>query len=296
MNLSASSPRSTERDEAIAALELDRYIDGLLALRDEAAARRLRTGATGRRPAARSEGAPADAGPRPEGPATLDGPSVRLTADRLAESLVRVHPSFRFEERLSRRLAALAAAMGGEVGRSEEPELQSAGRRVGRPELPGVGRPEPARAGTLEPSEAATPEPPEAGTAPVRPSRRERLAPPVPVALRHPLVIGGITSAAISIAGAAFLAWRRTRPRHPMARVVRLAHGALGATGSLGATGTLGATGPLAAAAALAERTPRTDRRPRRRRSAILAGLALRAIERRPPTGGASGAPGSGLG
>jgi hypothetical protein len=41
-------------------------------------------------------------------------------------------------------------------------------------------------------------------------------------ALARPVVIGSVvTSAAISLAGAAFVAWRRTRPTDPMARAVR---------------------------------------------------------------------------
>jgi hypothetical protein len=45
-------------------------------------------------------------------------------------------------------------------------------------------------------------------------------------ARNRPLLIGGaLTSAALSIAGAALVAWRRTRPaRSPMARAVRAAH------------------------------------------------------------------------
>jgi hypothetical protein len=44
-----------------------------------------------------------------------------------------------------------------------------------------------------------------------------------PVAIR-PAVIGGVlTSAALSLAGAAFVAWRRSRPTDPMARAIRAA-------------------------------------------------------------------------
>jgi hypothetical protein len=40
--------------------------------------------------------------------------------------------------------------------------------------------------------------------------------------LARPVVIGSVvTSAAISLAGAAFVAWRRTRPGDPMARAIR---------------------------------------------------------------------------
>jgi hypothetical protein len=40
--------------------------------------------------------------------------------------------------------------------------------------------------------------------------------------LPRPVVIGGVlTSAALSLAGAAFVAWRRTRPTDPMTRAAR---------------------------------------------------------------------------
>ena len=42
--------------------------------------------------------------------AALD-PALRLASDRLRRDLVRVHPSFRFEERLAARLAEAAAAL-----------------------------------------------------------------------------------------------------------------------------------------------------------------------------------------
>ena len=49
-------------------------------------------------------------------------PAARRAADRLRHDLVRVHPSFRFEERLATRLAEAAVAMrvpiaAGDVGR-----------------------------------------------------------------------------------------------------------------------------------------------------------------------------------
>jgi hypothetical protein len=46
---------------------------------------------------------------------------------------------------------------------------------------------------------------------------------------RRPVLVGGaVTSAALSLAGAAFVAWRLTRgaPTDPMARAVRLARAA----------------------------------------------------------------------
>lgn len=46
--------------------------------------------------------------------------------------------------------------------------------------------------------------------------------PAIRPAVPRPIVIGSVvTSAAISLAGAAFVAWRRTRPGDPMTRAVR---------------------------------------------------------------------------
>jgi hypothetical protein len=69
----------------IEALVTDRYLEALLAAA-----------------AGRAADAPADP--------SLD-PALRRAALRLRDELVRVHPSFRFEERLARRLAEAAAGM-----------------------------------------------------------------------------------------------------------------------------------------------------------------------------------------
>ena len=132
------SPAAYQRDGEIEAFVVDRYLESLLA----------------RRPAA-SDGVPAE---------------LELTARRLAAALPRFHPSFRFEEALAARLAAVA-------GRIEAGELVHL---------------------------------------PIRPIV------PHPVVPR-PVVLGGVlTSAALSLAGAAFVAWRRTHPTmDPMSRAVR---------------------------------------------------------------------------
>jgi len=155
-----TSPAPLESVE-VEALVTDRYLDALLA-----AAERRTTDATDE---------PAD-------PA-LD-PALRSAAIRLRDELVRVHPSFRFEERLARRLAEAAAGM----------RLATA-----------VGG-----EGTILPFPGAAPD----------------TAPPMP---RRPFLVGGaVTSAALGLAGAAFVAWRRTRgaPTDPMARAIRLARAA----------------------------------------------------------------------
>jgi hypothetical protein len=127
----------------------------------------------------------ADHGPTP---ATPDDP-IRRTADRLANDLPRFHPSFRFEEALAARLAVAAARMRGPAG------LDGASDTV--VPLPGHGP-----AGAAEPFGFGLE---------MWPDRR------------RPLLIGGaVTSAAISLAGAVYVAWRLNRPAAgPMARAAR---------------------------------------------------------------------------
>lgn len=148
-------------------------------------------------------------------------PAARRAADRLRRDLVRVHPSFRFEERLATRLAEAAVAMrlpvaAGEDGRivafrgaaSNDPDPAAdadtaaddaiAASLLGAPDTDAPGN---ATAGS--------------GSSPA--SGRRTAA--------RPLLIGGaLTSAALSIAGAAFVAWRLGRPGRastPMARAAR---------------------------------------------------------------------------
>ena len=120
-------------------------------------------------------------------------PAIRFAAGRLSSDLARVHPSFRFEERLAARLAEVASRMrlAAAAGGGDVPALADSGVD---PAL------DPAFAPGLDP--AADPE----GSH-----------------LARPLLIGGaLTSAALSLAGAAYVAWRRTHPAvPPMARAVR---------------------------------------------------------------------------
>jgi hypothetical protein len=104
-------------------------------------------------------------------------PALRATVRRLRDELVRVHPSFRFEERLGRRLAEAARRMPLAVAAGAEGEVIAF--VPARADAPGAtgsdGRPRPG-----------------AGT--------------------RPLVIGGaLTSAALSLAGACIVVWRATR-------------------------------------------------------------------------------------
>jgi hypothetical protein len=133
-------------------------------------------------------------------------PSIRDAALRLGRDLVRLHPSFRFEERLAARLAQVAAAM----------------------RLPAAAGAEGASVGILPPAlPGLDPDPHDDGIEGVA----EANPPPVPLPagagqIARPILIGGaLTSAALSIAGAAYVAWRRSRaPQSPMARAARAAH------------------------------------------------------------------------
>ena len=168
MNVAGSGHRDRAEVDALVA---DQYLDALLSAGDRGA-----------------DDAPADAALAPE---------MREAARILRRSLVRLHPSFRFEDRLATRLAALAAVQ----ARARAAGSDGAGALIPfpRPETPSGDR-DPLLgailAGELDP--AATP----------AIDVETRLGPG-----RRPLIVGGaITSAAISLVGVAWVAWRASRP------------------------------------------------------------------------------------
>ena len=131
----------------------------------------------------------ADHGPAGAEPA----PDRRRAADRLARDLPRLHPSFRFEEALAARLAEVAARMGLPVAAGAEGMVVPL-----------------ARSGRNDTDSAATED-----------ELDDLIDDPRP-GIGRPLLIGGaLTSAALSIAGAAYVAWRLNRP--PTSAMVRAA-------------------------------------------------------------------------
>ncbi len=184
-----TAPRLPDRDAAqVDALVADRYLDALLAAGER-----------------RAHDVPADAALAPD---------LRHAARVLRRSLVRVHPSFRFEERLATRLADLAAAQSGSAlaaaggGSVIQFPVAAADPASADPLLDAILR------GDLDPTDSAA-------------TRRAAAGPPD----RRPIIVGGaaITSAAISIVGVAIVAWRASRPdARPgsglMGRAARSAH------------------------------------------------------------------------
>lgn len=175
------------RDEHAEVLAVDRYLDTLLAA------------AADRSPPDRTDptGAPAIA------------PALAGAALRLRRDLVRIHPSFRFEERLAARLAATAAGRRVAAG-AESMVVPFRPRR-----LPGSS--DRAAADEAEAVLLAA-----IATGAIDPAAASRQARSVPV-----LIGGALTSAALSLAGVAWVAWRagqRSAHGTPMARAARAAH------------------------------------------------------------------------
>ncbi len=192
------SPRSaTQEGEAVDALVTDQYLDMVLAAGDRRAG------------AARGAAGACDGG---ELAAAVQDAALRRAGDVLRAALVRVHPSFRFEERLAAHLAELAegdAAPGAPV--------RGGLRRGDVIPFPGTV----ASAGVADPLLAAV----LAGR--LDPADPEAVARAASVrAPARPLLVGGaLTSAALSLVGVAWVAWRAARPGGPaMSRAARQAH------------------------------------------------------------------------
>jgi hypothetical protein len=177
-----------DRDASSAdAILLDLYLDAILA------GRSLR----GETAAASDAAIPQRGGAGTDGSSDRLDPAIKAASERLRRDLVRVHPSFRFEERLATRLAEAAVQMRMPTAVGAEGHVLPFRVPSGRPTADRVDGGE-----TL-------------GVDPLLgdPRNLDRRD------LARPLLIGGaLTSAALSLAGAALVAWRRTRPTSPMSR------------------------------------------------------------------------------
>ncbi|HYL39852.1 MAG TPA: hypothetical protein VET90_00950 [Candidatus Binatus sp.] len=127
---------------------------------------------------------------RPTDHRALDA-AVRAASRRLSDDLPRFHPSFRFEERLALRLAEAAAAMRLPMAAGAESQVA----------------PIPIRPASDFDPLAIVPDDED----------------PSPLAVPT-LIRGAVAASAISIAGAAWLAWRRRAAVSPMGRAARAAH------------------------------------------------------------------------
>jgi hypothetical protein len=181
------------------ALVTDRYLDSLLAGREPGAASDApKAGSAPASVLRRSTQGPT--GLLRRGPATdrLDR-GVRLASERLALDLPRFHPSFRFEERLAVRLAEAAAAM-------RMPAAAGAEGSMGTIPFPAPELPPGFDPLALDPRDGDE----------------------IPITL--PLLIrGAVAASALSLAGAAWVAWRRGHASgSPMARAARAVHAVRG--------------------------------------------------------------------
>jgi hypothetical protein len=150
-------------------------------------------------------------------------PALLGAARRLRTDLIRVHPSFRFEEALAERLAEAAARL--RAGLSIEPDAAA-----GVAGIAGLSASSTPSTLTAFPTPAAIAD---SGTAApvgqwraILPPAAFRRIPDVAARPSRPLIVGGVgvASAAISI-GAVYVAWRHSRPTSGrMGRAVRAAH------------------------------------------------------------------------
>jgi hypothetical protein len=156
-------------------------------------------------------------GPAHPSAATLIDPDLIEAARILRGALVRVHPSFRFEERLAARLDAAAGDLSRAAVADGDPLRDNGAATFGRDPILFPG------AAALEEIAAADMALLGDGALPVR-----RAALPVgfPARLPRRAIIGGAIASGVSLAGAAILAtrWRRRPAGSPFARAARAAH------------------------------------------------------------------------
>jgi len=134
---------------------------------------------------------------------TATDPAIRLATRQLRAGLVRVHPSFRFEEALAARLAAAADRLKAGLP-AELPQAPVAGGTLAA--FRGVDA-----AGAVVDAAGAVVD--AAAAESVASATVVRGLPDVAAHPRRPLIVGGVgvASAAISL-GAVYVAWRHSHP------------------------------------------------------------------------------------
>lgn len=154
-------------------------------------------------------------------------PSIRVAARQLRAELVRVHPSFRFEEALAARLAAGAMRLraGLAVDTSDAAAAIPGTIAAFRGHSPAGG--DDAIPLAVAPN-AVLPQPDAVAPLPnaVSPAGAFRRFPDISARQTRPLIMGGVgvASAAISL-GAVYVAWRYSHPASGrMGRAARAAH------------------------------------------------------------------------
>ena len=173
-----------------------------------------------------------------DGPVDTDlDPAIGVAAQALRSGLVRVHPSFRFEESLAARLAAGALRLRSGLPVDAEAALApgTVAQFRGRSAAPAE---EAVAAALVEFAVAPIVEPAASPTSPVHsraiwPAAAFRRLPDMAARPSRPLIMGGVgvASAAISI-GAVYVAWRHSHPASSrMGRAARAAHGRTGHAG-----------------------------------------------------------------
>ena len=156
-------------------------------------------------------------------------PAIRVAARRLRAGLVRVHPSFRFEEALAARLAAGAMRLrAGLPVETADPATAIPGTMAAfRGHSPAGGDDAAAAVPTASaPSRASVPNAVLPAPNAVSPAGAFRRFPEISARQTRPLIMGGVgvASAAISL-GAVYVAWRYSHPASGrMGRAARAAH------------------------------------------------------------------------
>jgi hypothetical protein len=159
-------------------------------------------------------------------------PAIRVAARQLRAGLVRVHPSFRFEEALAARLAAAADRMKAGLPAELPPAAVAGGTLAAFRGTGAAAADLGVVVGAAAGESAATPSIGLSHSA----ATVVRGLTDVAARPRRPLIVGGVgvASAAISL-GAVYVAWRHSHPTSGrMSRAVRAAHGRASHSGRRG--------------------------------------------------------------